>query len=236
MMKTDFSNNWPVSGSVMGCLMGANRTKQFPRVARKIIRSNRVRSSVATTPVIDENRMSRSGRGPSDSNKLASLDGPDGPEVSSDTASRGASVMKNRRAFSKTSCNSTFSLYSTVSFSLYELSSRSWDSYPSNSASSVSNSLPLDASPVEETTGVESRNVSTVPADSISRSNLSISPAKNRSFRSNSSHRLTYETYRRWNGVNSGFSCVFCQDKSINKPPSSRKFSVIDINAVRGVV
>ena len=36
----------------------------------------------------------------------------------SETARRGASVIKKRRAFSRTSCNSTFSLYSMVSFSL----------------------------------------------------------------------------------------------------------------------
>ena len=57
-----------------------------------------------------------------------------------------------------------------------------------------------------ETVASDARKLSIVPALAISKSNFSISAAKNRSFRSNSSHLLTYDTYRRWNGVKSGFN------------------------------
>jgi hypothetical protein len=74
-------------------------------------------SSVDTTPVMEEKRMSRSGRGAIlDPSKSASLEVTSRPPpvVNSETA-RNVRHEK-RRAFSSTSWSSTFSLYSIVSF------------------------------------------------------------------------------------------------------------------------
>ena len=91
-----------------------------------LMRSKRPFSSVLTTPVMELKRMSMSWP-PRPSSSAPARRAPGlrwearpraAGSASSDTARRGASVMKKRRAFSRTSCSSTFSLYSRVSFSL----------------------------------------------------------------------------------------------------------------------
>ena len=68
--------------------------------------------------------------------------------------------------------------------------------------------LPPDESPVFLVVPTFlSKKVSILDAAGVvSNLNLSISILKNRNLRSSSSQRLTYVTYRRWNGVKSGFN------------------------------
>ena len=61
-INTDFFTATPEWGSVMSCSIGSNLTKQFPRVVRKIIRSNWTVSAVEMTPVRYEKRISNKGR------------------------------------------------------------------------------------------------------------------------------------------------------------------------------
>lgn len=50
MTKTSLGTWLPVSGSVMGSLISANRRKALPRVARKTMRSKRICSDCGRTP------------------------------------------------------------------------------------------------------------------------------------------------------------------------------------------
>jgi hypothetical protein len=96
-------------------------------------------------------------------------------------------------------------LYSSVSLSLYLLSSSSCCSYTSNLDSMDSSKYDPDA---PSAFCDASMKPSTDPADCNGTSIFFASPVTYRILRSISSHRLMYDTYRRWNGVSSGFKSV----------------------------